>query len=150
MHQKRAPVNCRPASACCHSCEVREDICAAAIRSQHKSVETRSPSQPQCGGTFRLTWWVEFLDRWNSISLLATLGRLSPTVTLTSNASGKWGCGAFWEQGWFQLAWADTTCRKDSNIATKELIPIMMAAAMWGSQWQGQAITCRCDNAAVV
>jgi len=33
---------------------------------------------------------------------------------------------------------------------TKELIPIVMAAAMWGKAWGGLVVCCRCDNDAVV
>ena len=32
----------------------------------------------------------------------------------------------------------------------KELVPIIIAAAVWGRKWQGKAVLCRCDNAAVV
>ena len=37
-------------------------------------------------------------------------------------------------------------CTGEVNIATKELIPTVMAAAMWGKAWEGQAAHCRCDN----
>ena len=36
------------------------------------------------------------------------------------------------------------------NIATKELIPIIIAAAIWGRAWTGLVVCCRCDNEAVV
>ena len=49
-----------------------------------------------------------------------------------------------------QLAWRDTACSDEVNIATKELIPIVLAAAMWGKVWQGQVVCCCCDNEAVV
>lgn len=32
----------------------------------------------------------------------------------------------------------------------KELVPIIIAAAVWGRKWQGKAVLCRCDNTAVV
>ena len=102
------------------------------------------------GARSDLAWWHEFLTDWNGVSLLVALGEQEPTVTLTSDASGKWGCGAFWESGWFQLAWRDTACNDEGNIATKELIPIVLAAAMWGKVWEGQVVCCRCDNEAVV
>ena len=84
---------------------------------------------------------------WNGVSLLVALGEQEPTVTLTS---GTWGYGAFWNSWWFQLAWSDTACTGEVNIAVKELIPIVMAAAMWGKAWEGQVVCCRCDNDAVV
>ena len=36
------------------------------------------------------------------------------------------------------------------NIATKELIPVVMAGALWGKHWEGEIVNCRCDNKAVV
>ena len=32
----------------------------------------------------------------------------------------------------------------------KELLPIVLAAAVWGPQWRGRVIRYRCDNAAIV
>ncbi len=70
-------------------------------------------------------------------------------VTLTSDASGTWGCGAFTSGGeWFQVKWPDSW--KDTNIMVKELLPIVLAVALWGDSWAGKLIRCRCDNAAVV
>ena len=36
------------------------------------------------------------------------------------------------------------------NIATKELFPIVLAAALWGRKWQGKQVLFRTDNKAVV
>ena len=68
---------------------------------------------------------------------------------MTSDASGSWGCGAFTSAGeWFQIelleSWAGV------HITVKELLPIVIGVAVWGHQWRGQTVTCRCDNAAVV
>ena len=38
----------------------------------------------------------------------------------------------------------------DVNIATKEMIPIVIVAAIWGRVWMGQVVCCCCDNEAVV
>ena len=32
----------------------------------------------------------------------------------------------------------------------KELQPIVLGVAVWGSSWQGYTVQCLCDNAAVV
>ena len=82
--------------------------------------------------------------------MLSVLGEQQPSITLTSDASGSWGCGAHWGSHLFQLAWGDTVGQLDANIATKELIPIVIAVAMWGRHWTGQVVCCRCDNMAVV
>ena len=39
---------------------------------------------------------------------------------------------------------------RQENIATKELIPIILAAACWGSSWKGAQVQAFTDNAAVV
>ena len=76
------------------------------------------------GARSDLAWWHEFLEDWNGVSLLSALIELDPTIVLTSDALGSWGCGAFWGTSWFQLAWSDTACTMETNITTKELIPI--------------------------
>ena len=35
-------------------------------------------------------------------------------------------------------------------IAEKELIPIVLACAMWGGSWYGRQVCCYCDNQVVV
>lgn len=73
-----------------------------------------------------------------------------PDVLLTSDASGNWGCGAFSGKLWLQLKWTHGTC--SYNITVKELLPIVLALAMWtwGNEWKGLTVQARCDNAAVV
>ncbi len=36
------------------------------------------------------------------------------------------------------------------HITVKELLPIVLAAAVWGRSWKGATIRCKCDNTAVV
>jgi len=49
---------------------------------------------------------------------------------LVSDASGGCGCGAFFQDSWFQLKWAGHL--EGSHITIKELVPITVAAAVWG------------------
>ena len=72
-----------------------------------------------------------------------------PTSTVTSDASGSWGCGAFCDNQWFQLAWPDEATSQQS-ITLKELAPLVIALGIWGAQWRSQVVRCLCDNAAVV
>ena len=59
------------------------------------------------------------------------------------------GCGAFTSTGqWFRYEWPGAWT--DVHITAKELLPIGIACALWGRSWQGQAVQCNCDNAAVV
>ncbi len=59
------------------------------------------------------------------------LRRAHLNVQLTSDAPGKCGCGAFYDRHWFQLQWQESV--QQMHITTKELIPIVLAAAIWGS-----------------
>ena len=103
-----------------------------------------------CQARSDIMWWHVFLETWNGVSLLSMAGRREPDASFASDASGSWGCGAYWAHTWFQLAWSDATALKDKNIATQELLPIVLAAAVWGRQWTGLHIQCLCDNEAVV
>jgi hypothetical protein len=52
-----------------------------------------------------LAWWIAFVDSWNGINLFPCL---SPGPTITADASGGWGCGAFCYLGWFQVRWPNS------------------------------------------
>ena len=73
-----------------------------------------------------------------------------PCVEMVSDASGKWGCGAAFESHWFQLKWQGLGNTQALDITAKELLPIVLAAAVWGQKWAGSGIIARCDNRAVV
>ena len=68
-------------------------------------------------------------------------------TTVTTDASGSWGCGAWFAQQWFHLQW-------DSRFIplpiTEELILIILACAAWGDAWQGHQLLCQCDNQVAV
>lgn len=49
---------------------------------------------------------------------------------------------------WYLLQWDDRS--RDLLIAAKELIPIILACATWGSQWESRQVICHCDNQVVV
>ena len=49
-----------------------------------------------------LEWWFQFAGPWNRVSILETLVPKPPNLTITSDASGSWGCGAFRGTHWFQ------------------------------------------------
>lgn len=96
-----------------------------------------------------LQWWLTFLIKWNGVSMMQAIVQKRPEAVITSDASGNWGCGAFSSQGcWFQLQWPQQWA--NVHITIKELLPIVVACAVWGSNWRGQTIQCICDNAAVV
>ena len=100
-----------------------------------------------CSCRADIMWWSMFIQDWNGIALFPDLPA-GPTII--SDASGSWGCGAFCTSShkWFQLQcpphWAST------SIAVKELIPIVISAAVWGSTWCGSIVQFKSDNQAVV
>ena len=95
-----------------------------------------------------IQWWNQYCSGWNGISMMSTVSMNRPNIVLTSDASGSWGCGAFSASNWFQLQWGGqiTSC----HITTKELVPIVIAAAVWGPNWKGLTVRAMCDNSAVV
>lgn len=96
-----------------------------------------------------LAWWACFLPAWNGTGMMEGVVSASPVGSITSDASGSWGCGAFTSAGeWFQLKLPESW--DGIHITTKELLPIVIGAALWGEQWRGKTIRCWCDNAAVV
>ena len=93
-----------------------------------------------------VAWWSAFASQWNGRFLLSSTDDQS--IELTSDASGNWGCGAWCGLKWFQMQWNDGT--KYFSIAIKELIPIIIAAVIWGRNWTGHKVIARCDNESVV
>ena len=95
-----------------------------------------------------LIWWHVFASKWNGVSLLWDLGKVDWDLWVISDASGSWGCGTFWSPHWFQLQWDEKL--QSLLIAVKELIPIMIAAAVFGHYWRGKIIKFQVDNLGVV
>ena len=93
-----------------------------------------------------LQWWDFFLSEWNGISLFPP-GPV--TVHVHSDASGAIGCGTFDPtRGWFSVLW--TPLWSSIEITAKELLPVVLAAAIWGPVWTGHHIRFHSDNLAVV
>ncbi|XP_019858872.1 PREDICTED: uncharacterized protein LOC109587091 [Amphimedon queenslandica] len=94
-----------------------------------------------------IKWWSLFVADWNGISALPPS---CPVTWVISDASGSWGCGAFdqYHGSWFQLPWPASWA--EVNIAAKELLPVVIAAAVWGRRWAGQRVLFLSDNTAVV
>ena len=51
------------------------------------------------GARSDLAWWYEFLVEWNGVSMPSALRDQQPSITLTLDSSGSWGCGAYWGSG---------------------------------------------------
>ena len=117
------------------------------LHSVHRPPNSKLPIRLNQGFRADLAWWRTFLERWNGVSFLFPPAHL-PRVQMTSDASGSWGCGAWHGSAWFQVKWDDRS--QPLSIAEKELIPIVLGCAAWGSNWQGRRVECVCDNQVVI
>ena len=95
-----------------------------------------------------LQWWALFAPRWNGICALTPAMFSSPDTVVCSDASGSWGFGAIWDTHWLQEQWPASWA--SVNITGKELLPIVMAAGIWGKHWSNKCVELRCDNQAIV
>lgn len=75
-----------------------------------------------------------------------------PTASRISDASDTWGCEAYQSElqspVWFQLqrpaGW------ENEHISAKEMVPVVVAAALWGQSWTHSQVVFRSDNSQVV
>ena len=70
--------------------------------------------------------------------MMTVVDRSNPVASITSDASGSWGCGAFYLSQWFQITWGGLVA--ESSI--KELV----AVAIWGKSWAGGTVLAKCDT----
>ncbi len=109
-------------------------------RAAHHSIRLNA------GARADLTWWRTFLQDWNGSSFFTAT---TPAIEVISDASGSFGCGAFsLKCGWFQLQWPENW--HATHNTSKELVPVVIAVALWGHRWRHTSIRFRCDNMAVV
>ena len=116
------------------------------FRQLHHAREPHHFVRLSAGARADILWWKCLLHLWSGHSFFP-----SPVVAyhVYSDASGRWGCGAFVEcMGWFQVAWpADWQA---TDISVKELVPVAIAAALWDPLWSGKQVCFHSDNMAVV
>ena len=102
-----------------------------------------------------LTWWATFLESWNGVSLLQEYGPIRVSHEFASDASGRFGCGALWGFRWLQLQWpqsyqGDFLQLAEASITLKELLPMVIACAVWGPEWRSSTVVVHCDNMGAV
>ena len=93
-----------------------------------------------------IQWWACFLPQWNGRSILP---HAHATHSFKSDASGSWGCSAVSDSAcWFQVEWPQSwhLC----HIAAKEMVPVVIAIAVWGQNWQASMVQVFSDNMSVV
>ena len=95
----------------------------------------------RCGGDHKEFQCQEasFLQAWNGVGMMLGVVPMYPAGTITSDASGSWGCGAFTSAGErFQLKLPGSW--HGIHITAKEVLPIVIGVALWGEQWRGQTV----------
>ena len=95
-----------------------------------------------------LWWWHIFLQYWNGNSFLHLAAQNYWQISIQTDASGAWGCGAFFNGAWLQWKWPKEWHSVD--IMTKELVPVILACAVWGTHLQHKTVRFQSDNSAVV
>ena len=94
-----------------------------------------------------LLWWEFFLEQWNGLMFFQAAP--IPSSHIFTDASGSFGCGGvLMPSAWFQLRWPESWSEVD--IVVKELVPIVVAAAIWGRHWSRSHVCFHSDNMAVV
>jgi len=95
-----------------------------------------------------------FMEQWNGVSMFQYPPASS--VEIWTDASGSFGCGALCPalSRWIQLPWRGTeACRVMDgccSITWMELLPVVLACAVWGPALKGRSITVYCDNTGAV
>ncbi|XP_065884054.1 uncharacterized protein [Dysidea avara] len=103
-----------------------------------------------------LMWWALFLRSWNGVSILREYGGPQQfSNEIWTDASGTFGCGAVWGKRWLQASWSSMYKNGlgevgEDGITLKELVPIVVACAVWGPQWRQSSALVHCDNEGAV
>jgi len=96
-----------------------------------------------------VSMWHSFLDSWNGKTFfLSKTVSESPSIEFYTDASGKLGYGAYFQGSWFALPWLSH--QAEYSMSAKELLPIIVAAHLWGFKWKNMKIKVHCDNEATV
>ncbi len=99
-----------------------------------------------------IAWWLEFLPTWNgSARFIDPSAIAAHDLDLFTDASGTYGCGAYYQGSWFHYAWQPHQRLSDQvSIQWQELFAIVSAAMTWGHLWSSKRIRLFCDNMAIV
>ena len=100
-------------------------------------------------------WWSTFSQSWNGVSLIREFGKVAVDHYVTTDASGQFGCGGLWKNRWFQVQWAPEyritkNIPQQDSIILRELLPVVIAATVWGPEWRNSAVMFQCDNEGAV
>ena len=134
---------------CCQAIVLGRPFLRRLIDRAHSVSEFHHFVKLSCWEQDDIKWWFKLLQSWNGKSLfLFPTWENAPKISVTSDAAGSIGFAAIYETHWFAGVWPIEAL--SINIASKELIPIVLSAHIWGNTWSRKRIAFRCDNMAVV
>ena len=85
---------------------------------------------------------------WNGVSLIKLANTDTPAdVTIQTDASGSWCCGAFFNNKWFTWKWPQEC--QPVNIMAKEMAPILLSCGLRGPHLSKLRVKFECDNSSV-
>jgi len=96
-----------------------------------------------------LAWWKSFLHSYNGVSMINTACWSTPGAIFVTDACLQ-GCGGVSGSYYFHSAFPSFITSLDLPINSLELLTIVVAAKLWGSDWKGLRILARCDNLVAV
>ena len=99
-----------------------------------------------------ITWWKIFLPHWNGRAFFVDSNATNAhDLDLYTDASGRLGCGAYFQGQWFHHQWQPhQQLSKQISIQWQELFAIVAAALTWGHNWSRLRIRFFCDNLPIV
>lgn len=97
-----------------------------------------------------LSWWSEFLIKWNGTAdFLSPNWDLPDVLQLFTDASASLGYGAFLDGAWFNGSWSPDILSRIPCIEWFEMVPIYLVCVLWGHRLSAKRIIFNCDNLSV-
>lgn len=104
-----------------------------------------------CEARADLSMWSHFIESYNGRSvILPDIWLSSDKELLFTDASGSLGFAAVLGKNWFALSWENVPDLAQSQIAIKELFPIVLALEIWGPLLANKKLLFMTDNMAIV
>ena len=95
-----------------------------------------------------LQWWHMFIMRWNGISFFHNALITLFDFQIQTDASGSWGCGAYFNGRWLQFPWSAEWA--PTSIMAKEMAPVLLSCVVWSRMLLNRSIEFKCDNCSAV
>ena len=101
-----------------------------------------------------ISMWKLFLQHWNGVSMFHDNQRtVAADMQLFTDASSTLGFGGYFLGQWFSSKWPTHLPVEEDvevSMAFRELYPIVVAAMLWGQNWNRKRILFYCDNLGTV